>query len=291
MCQECAGNHLKCVMCEREVELATDTDLRSNEEVSHSTRSQLAVTLSHMELAPVHSASLNLERARECHRLAFLPGYEADRLRNMCKAHSAAEACVKNCESLAAEEVDKGLLAQALLMKANAAARISRHHPSKRQLLDSAFSDACMAASMLKSTANPQLGDAFRIMGLIEKERAMCSLSAEAREALRQARQHFLCAIRTFREQSLETSFVWSAVSYWDMFLIMQQLEGREAALPWLKRAAQLQAQIQGNSDPYTNLYQQRLGAMLGIPFSPDLSEMSSEEHREIEWALKNPES
>ena len=274
MCRECAGKHLKCVKCQRDVELATDTDLRSNEEVAHS---------------PMHSAGLNLERARESHRWAYLSGYEAGWLRNMCEAQRAAEACVKNCESLAVEEVDEGLLAQALLMKANTGAKIARHRPSKCQLLlDLAFYDACMAASMLESTKSPQLGNAFRIMGLVEKERAMCSLSAYAREALQQAQKHLLCAIRTFREQNLETSFVWSAVSYWDMFLIMQQLEGREAALPWLKRAAQLQAQIQGNSDPYTSLYQQRLGEMLGIPFSPNLSEMSSEEHREIEWAVNN---
>ncbi|CAE7352357.1 unnamed protein product [Symbiodinium natans] len=122
-------------------------------------------------------------------------------------------------------------------------------------------------------------------MGLVELQRASrCSGSSDAIEALRQAQEHFLRAIRTFRDQKVES--IWSAVSFWDMYIVMQKLKSDEAAVPWLKKAIELQVRMQGSENGYTKLYQQRLADMLGVPFSAELADLSPEEKEEIERAL-----
>ena len=250
MCQKCASVQSPCIECGDQCKLVTDPDL----------------------VSPI----LHLENAREHHKLACLHTTGTQFREHMQKTLEAAEACVMAYDLVPIQEMDTGLFAEGLLLHATAIAAL--HVGFVR-----ASSSANRAAWMLHGTKHPQFGNALRVMGMVELQFSeRCPSRLRANRALQQAMQHFLSAIRVFREQRLETSVVWSAVSYWDMFLVKEKLEGWRAAVPWLKRAIQLQVKIQGADNQYTELYQRRLAETLNVPVSNDVPRMSQAELADI---------
>ena len=269
-----------------EGELVTDADCRSNEALTDcesSSQGCADVTqLTMCRLRPARDASLALERAREFHAQAYLQCSGQAHDWNIRQAAAAAAACIEACGNVPAQSRDNSLLAQALMLQANVSAQLDDQLEPHR-----ARSQALRAALILQSLRNPQVGNAMRVMGVVELQLAKRHSpgSADSRRALHKAKKHFLRAILSFREHHLEETLVWSAVSYWDMYIVLQKLGGN--GVPWLKRATLLQERIQGKENAYTKLYQQRLAEVLSLPPGPDLHELSLKEKKQHWWGLQ----
>ena len=181
---------------------------------------------------------------------------------------------------------DNRLLAHALLLQANAAARMPRFGAD---FLDEAREQALKAAAllgcMISMRNDPGMGNALRILGVIALERAkMCE--PWHKKSLREAETWLLRAMSFFRENDLETATVWSAVSYWNMYDVSRML-GLEH-VHWLKKATLLQENIQGKQNSYTGLYARTLSQLLETkdPSRPEVH-LSFQESRQIERCLR----
>ena len=125
ICRHCAEQRPACVMCTSRVEVVTDTTLRSNEEFEDNRSKSSRMAVRSAELAPLHRATMSLEKAREYHEKAFLQNSPVQHWQDIYEAHRAAEESVRAFESVPMDQTDQGLLAQALLLQANTVAKMA----------------------------------------------------------------------------------------------------------------------------------------------------------------------
>ena len=266
--------HAVCGRCGSEGEFGTDTDLRSNEGFTNTKALSEFVALA------------AFRNAQESHARAH-PGRKSEETKLM-DTYAAAEKCVKACKDVPKGDRDNRLVAQALLLQANAAARMPGFGAD---FLERAHKRALKAArtlgSMISMRKDPGMGNALRILGVIALESGkLCEPCAQdAKLCLREAETWLLRAMSFFRENDLETATVWSAVSYWNMYGVSRML-GLEH-VHWLKKAALLQEEVQGKKNSYTRLYARTLSQLLETkdPSRPDVH-LSIEEQEQISRSL-----
>mmetsp|Transcript_65546 Transcript_65546/g.154113 ORF Transcript_65546/g.154113 Transcript_65546/m.154113 type:complete len:335 (-) Transcript_65546:162-1166(-) len=277
LCGSCQEKTFLCKMCFRSRALCgrpgcnpcdfhTDTDLRSGDASSQDGQPQqpfvlescideLLIMVEEGKYETLLAALQRVEaywhfvKARALHAKCMpLRTSEGGTLK---EAYHAAEKAVQLFRTLPEE---KAMLAEALCLEANVAARlIKRPHDAgfkKDEVSHRANSSATEALRIFKHIKK-HAGKAFRVLGV-------CAL---AENDLVSAKHYFLHAINEFEKASSEQT-VWHAVAYWNMHVVVREESpaSLRESLPWLKKATLLQELEEvGTAHPYRQEYRDRL--------------------------------
>ena len=196
----------------------------------------------------MRSARLVLVEAQAFHARAI----EGDMQHDMRRAYEAAQEAIKKLNNqLEADKFsfDKALFAQAQLLKANTLANLaSIVETDMPDALGTAYSAVGKAACALWELKDPDVGNALRVMGVIQHK---------LRNDPRSAEEYFLAAIRFFQEYE-HINNKWYAVSHWNLYRMLIDCNSRKA-VSFLQRAGDLREEVEGAEHPYTRMYRQQL--------------------------------
>ncbi|CAJ1327944.1 unnamed protein product [Effrenium voratum] len=119
--------------------------------------------------------------------------------------------------------------------------------------LDHAGKNAREALDILKDLGHVDVGNAYRVLGVLEL----------SRNDLKKAKDNFIKALREFYKSTHGRRTVWCAVAFWNMHITFIEQDEKKDSLPWLKKAAILHAEIEGDKHPYTRQYRDSLEKLM----------------------------